>query len=211
MQSSIVNLTAYGLFWLLFGLMHSFMASETFKAPLRRLLGPLAYLERMLYNVISIIAIGAVFSFAQHNLSTEIFFQPMGVVKWLFWLVQVAGVLLLIWTLFGYDLPRFIGLRQVWAGVRKQKIAEEPLICSSIHRYIRHPMYSSLLLLIWSRPLNEIMLISNLFATIYILIGMGLEEDRLSILYGKEYDSYRKTVPALIPNPKRILSSNVKK
>ncbi|MBF0444018.1 MAG: hypothetical protein HQL68_00385 [Magnetococcales bacterium] len=203
MQSSIVDITAYGLFWLLFGLTHSFMASETFKAPWKRFLGPLAPWERLIYNIIATIALGEVLYFAQQNLATQPVFQPEGAIKWLLGLVQGASLLLLLWSLSTYDIMRFAGLKQVWKGFRKEKIAVEPLVYSSMHKFVRHPIYSSVLLLLWSRTQNEAMLITNIFATTYLLIGMGWEEGRLSALYGEEYDRYRSAVPALIPNPKR--------
>jgi methanethiol S-methyltransferase len=203
MQSSIVDITAYGIFWLIFGLTHSFMASQTFKAPWKRLLGPLAPWERLIYNAIAIVAISAVLSFAQQNLANQPLFHPEKAIKWLLWFIQGAGFLLMLWSLSTYDLMRFAGLKQVWAGFRKQKIAEEPFVYSSLHQFVRHPIYSSALLLLWSRTQNEAMLITNIFATIYLLIGMHWEEGRLSALYGEEYDNYRSAIPALIPNPKR--------
>ncbi|MBF0194108.1 MAG: hypothetical protein HQL71_06095 [Magnetococcales bacterium] len=203
MQSSIVDITAYGLFWLIFGFTHSFMASETFKAPWLRILGPLAPWERLIYNVVAMVAISAVLSFAQQNLVTQPAFQPEGAVKWLLWLVQGAALLLLFLSLSAYDLLRFAGLKQIWMGYFKQKLANEPLVYSTLHQYVRHPIYSSVLLLLWSRTQSEAMLITNTFATIYLLIGMKLEEGRLSELYGEEYDSYKNAVPALIPNPNR--------
>ncbi|MBF0381549.1 MAG: hypothetical protein HQL69_11055 [Magnetococcales bacterium] len=203
MQSSIVDITAYGLFWLMFGLTHSIMASEKFKAPWRRFLGPLAYCERLIYNGISMVAIAAVFTYANENLAMEPLFQPQGVIKWLFWLLQGLGFVLLIWSLSTYDLLRFAGLRQIYAGITKQKIAPEPLVISKLHCFVRHPIYSSVLLLLWFRPQNEAMFITNIFATLYLFIGMSWEDKRLKALYGEDYQQYCQAVPAIVPHPKR--------
>ena len=77
------------------------------------------------------------------------------------------------------------------------------MVFSTPHQFIRHPMYSGALLLLWFRPMSEATLVTNLFASIYLLIGLRWEEGRLLAIYGEEYDQYRQAVPALIPHPKR--------
>ncbi len=203
MQSTVADIISYGIFWAVFGCIHSFMASETFKEPWRRILGPLAGFERLIFNAVSVVALHAVLSFGRYNLAFAPVFQPTDIFRWALYHVQGAGILLLIWGLSAYDLGLFAGLKQVWAGFRKRRVDFEPMARSLPHQYIRHPLYSGLLLVIWFRPLNEFMFFTNLFATIYLLLGMRLEEGRLSILYGAEYDSYRRAIPALFPNPKR--------
>jgi methanethiol S-methyltransferase len=203
MQSSIVDITVYGIFWFIFSLLHSFMASDTFKEPWLRILGPLAAFERLFYNGASALAIGAVLSFARYNLAYDPIFQPVGIFRWLFLLIQGGGVALLLWSFTAYDPWRFVGLRQLWAGLQKHRIGEEPMVCSIPHQFVRHPMYSGVLLLLWFQPLNEGVLLTNIFATTYLLVGLRLEEGRLSSLYGEEYERYQQAVPALIPHPNR--------
>jgi methanethiol S-methyltransferase len=203
MQSSIVDITAYGLFWLLFGLLHSFMASDTFKEPWLRILGPLAPLERLFFNGISTVAILAVFSFGHHNLSKAVFFGPEGAVKWLLLIIQGAGFIIVLWSFFSYDIWRFMGLKQLVVGLKKERIGPEPLVVTSLHRFVRHPMYSGLLLILWFQPMDEMTFISHFFATLYLLLGLRWEEGRLSALYEGEYDRYKQVVPPLIPHPKR--------
>lgn len=203
MQSDIVNISAYAVFWLLFGILHSSMASKSFKEPWCRFLGPLAGFERLIFNAVSIVAIEAVLAFGSYNLANSPIFQPLGIIKWLFILVQLAGVGVILWSFRAYDIWRFAGIKQVWAKYKKRRVGDEPMALSTPHHFVRHPMYSGALLLLWFRPMDEAVLITNLFASIYLLIGLRLEEGRLLVLYGSEYAEYRQTVPVLIPNPKR--------
>ncbi|MBF0454780.1 MAG: hypothetical protein HQL72_08200 [Magnetococcales bacterium] len=199
MQSDSVDITVYGLFWLLFGLLHSVMASEAFKGAWRRILGPFASFERLIFNGVSVFAIMEVFSFARHNLAFVPFFQPIGMMKWSFLSIQGVGLMVLIWSFTAYDIWRFLGLKQIWAGLSKHRIGEEPMVFSLPHQFVRHPLYSGTLLIIWFRPMTEAMVITNLFATLYLLIGLNWEEKRLLALYGASYRRYQQAVPALIP------------
>jgi len=71
---------------------------------------------------------------------------------------------------------------------------------------MRHPLYSGTLLTIWSLLLI-FPLLSNLLAclviTVYILIGIQLEEKKLLLDFGEDYRSYASSVPMLIPNIRR--------
>jgi protein-S-isoprenylcysteine O-methyltransferase Ste14 len=79
---------------------------------------------------------------------------------------------------------------------------------SGIHKYVRHPLYLGTFAFIWGLFLllpHLSLLLVNTIITIYTLIGIELEEKKLMVEFGKDYQSYRKTVPKLIPfsKPKR--------
>ena len=44
-------------------------------------------------------------------------------------------------------------------------------------------------------------LATAVYATVYILVGIRFEEDKLLRLYGDAYSAYRKHVPMLLPWP----------
>jgi protein-S-isoprenylcysteine O-methyltransferase Ste14 len=76
------------------------------------------------------------------------------------------------------------------------------LVARGIYRYIRHPMYCSLLCLAWGIALKAWTLLSIalvLVATLF-LIGTAWAEERENIdKFGPEYDAYRKTTRMFIP------------
>ncbi len=71
-----------------------------------------------------------------------------------------------------------------------------------LHKYVRHPLYFGTLLFVWGLFLL-LPFLSNLIAvvvlTIYVLIGIHLEEQKLILEYGEKYKQYSKNVPKLIP------------
>jgi protein-S-isoprenylcysteine O-methyltransferase Ste14 len=65
---------------------------------------------------------------------------------------------------------------------------------------VRHPLYSTGLLILWCFPiLTAGTLAFDAAITLYILIGSELEERRLILEFGDAYLRYRKKVARLIP------------
>lgn len=73
---------------------------------------------------------------------------------------------------------------------------------TGLHRYMRHPLYSGTLLVVWSifvwQP-SIANLVSCTCITIYTRIGIYFEEKKLLLEFGEEYKQYRKKVPMLLP------------
>jgi protein-S-isoprenylcysteine O-methyltransferase Ste14 len=65
--------------------------------------------------------------------------------------------------------------------------------------FVRHPLYTGLLVVLWSRVFDEFQLASALWGTAYIIIGTRFEERKLLRLYGESYLHYRQAVPTYFP------------
>ena len=80
-----------------------------------------------------------------------------------------------------------------------------PLQQNGLHKYTRHPLYFGTLLFVWGL-FFLLPLVYNLIAaaaiTIYVLIGIKWEEQKLVLEYGDEYRQYAGRVPKLIPKLK---------
>ena len=80
---------------------------------------------------------------------------------------------------------------------------QNELITSGPFAYVRHPLYSSLMITI--PPLLVIWFANLLFFIPWIIIILishfvvAIEERRLIIVFGEAYENYRRHVPALIP------------
>lgn len=72
-----------------------------------------------------------------------------------------------------------------------------------IHKYVRHPLYTGTIMFTWGLLLTFPYL-NNLIAvaalTIYVLIGIRLEETKLLSEFGNSYKEYASKVPMLIPD-----------
>ena len=76
------------------------------------------------------------------------------------------------------------------------------LMINGIHRYMRHPLYLGTFLFIWGLFLIQpylSLLIANTIITVYTLIGIGFEENKLVEEFGEQYTQYKKNVPKLFP------------
>jgi protein-S-isoprenylcysteine O-methyltransferase Ste14 len=76
------------------------------------------------------------------------------------------------------------------------------LIDVGIYKYIRHPIYSSLLFLTWGILLKNISLVSLLVAmlsTVFLYLTAIYEEKECIIFFGDKYREYMKQTKRFIP------------
>jgi protein-S-isoprenylcysteine O-methyltransferase Ste14 len=114
---------------------------------------------------------------------------------------QALAVILLLLGLLQTDSLHFLGLRQLL-----HPGAQEPgeLVINGLYCHVRHPLYSTGLLLIWLTPvMTTSVLALNLGLTLYIIVGSIFEERRLVGEFGQAYIDYQRRVPRLIPVPGR--------
>ena len=93
-----------------------------------------------------------------------------------------------------YDFRAFVGLRDEKYVSKLQK--------KGLMKLTRHPIYVGTLLILIGYFLfspTTTSLIILLVSTLYIFIGIRLEETRLIKEFGEEYLEYKKEVPMLVP------------
>jgi len=76
------------------------------------------------------------------------------------------------------------------------------LMITGIHRIVRHPLYAGTFIFIWGLLIlfpYFSLLIADIIITIYTLIGLQFEEQKLKKEFGNAYRMYRQKVPMLIP------------
>jgi len=182
-------LTDLGLLTL-FGVQHSGMARERFK---RCLWPDAARLERSTYAAISGMLLALL----------VLCWQPLGDV--VFWrlpsacvVLSLAGGLGLALVNARFDHFGLFGLRQAWFPQPAGEVEE--LLILGPYRYLRHPLMACLLLFLWGQPVLSLdLLLLNAGLTVYIVIGLILEEHNLASRFGPAYADYRRRVPALVP------------
>jgi protein-S-isoprenylcysteine O-methyltransferase Ste14 len=193
----------YALAWLSFGAGHSLLAQPAVKARLRPLVGA-GY--RLAYNLFAVLHLAAVIAVGRWAFAGA---EPLALPPWAaapMIAAQVAGALVLAIALRAYDLGRFAGVTQIRnACAGKSEPEDEPLRMEGPHRFVRHPLYAGLLLILWGRIADPFDLATALWASVYIAVGIALEEQKLVALYGVAYAEYRRRVPALFPWKGRAL------
>jgi len=74
-----------------------------------------------------------------------------------------------------------------------------PMTVKGAYRWMRHPLYFFMLLMIWSYPeLTIDRLLFNVLWTVWIIIGTMMEERDLVSYFGDQYSIYQKKVPMII-------------
>ncbi|MDH5377322.1 MAG: hypothetical protein OEX00_03250 [Gammaproteobacteria bacterium] len=198
-MNNLDSLIIVSLFWALYGFAHSLLANNRVKHLLITK-GLIAGKNYRLYYCILALALLLPYPVLTHFLPSEplwhwpVFLDPF--LKGL----SIFAILIFLWTFRYYNLLEFLGIYP--------ESVREHFTLSPIHRFVRHPWYGCALILIWSRDLDNISLVSALCLTLYILIGYRFEEKRLISEFGEAYSIYKAKVPALFPLPWKHLSVN---
>lgn len=135
--------------------------------------------------------------------------------------VRLLGLLLLtlgsifIGWLFRYRKPidilvsTYITLLKIGRRTRLEERSgrTEPLVITGPYRYVRHPLYFGVVVLVlgWWLLLGYTFL---LFSAIFLLLWYNFvltpfEEKELKAVFGEQYEQYMKEVPRMIPFTKR--------
>jgi len=177
---------------ILFGLVHSLLASLWFK---RRLgMKPVRY--RLLYVVMSTLWL-ILWMLWLHSLPQQMIYDLEGWGRYLLWLLQLMALLMLMLSLLPMDGAAFLGLRPF-------PNEGESFVEQGIYRYLRHPMYSGLMLLLLASPWqSQVSLNFALAISLYLVIGARLVERRMELLH-PEYKDYRRRIPPFLPRLNRI-------
>jgi protein-S-isoprenylcysteine O-methyltransferase Ste14 len=177
------------------GIVHSIMASLGFKNFLQRTFGEgFMKFYRLFYNIFSALSFAPIL-YLMIVLPDRDLYQVSPPWSYLMLAGQGISVLMLFVAVLQTDALHFVGLRQIFDSEKKGS-----LITSGLYRFVRHPLYTFGLLILWLSPnmsVNTLIVYSSL--TIYILAGAFFEEKKLLREFGQEYAEYKTVTPMLIP------------
>lgn len=185
-----------GLLSVAFFLQHSGMVRAPAKRALSRVV-PERYLGAV-YAIASGVVLALVLLLWQRSPAAVL--EIAGPLRWVLRALAagaLAGFLWGILSLRGFD-P--LGLAPIEAHLRGRPVRASPFDVRGAYRWVRHPLYSSLLVLIWTEPvLTADRLLFDVLWTAWIVAGTVLEEKDLVAELGASYLEYRRRVPMLIP------------
>ena len=182
---------------LLYGLIHSWLASMGIKALVRRWLGAFSErVYRLAYNIFAGLTLLPVLALPAILPDRGIYTIPF---PWALLTLAIQGLaaLALVAGLLQTGVWSFLGLRQLLSPLDGEP---SELVVSGLYRWVRHPLYAAGLVFIWLTPrmtYNSLALILGL--SIYLVIGAFFEERKLVREYGSAYERYRRNTPMLIP------------
>ena len=197
-----MHLDESGVLWfdaglsLLFFIQHSGMIRKPFHRWLARFV-PEEY-TAAIYAIASGIVLLLVILLWQK--STQTIIAASGLFCW-----SLRGIFLfsLLGFYWGIKALRFFdpfGVRPIVNRLRGRNPTPMPFTVAGPYRWVRHPLYLFMILMIWSCPdLTRDRLLFDLLWTVWIVIGSYLEEIDLVTEFGEAYREYQKKVIMLIP------------
>ncbi len=182
---------------ILWGLVHSIMASLSFRARLTAWLGKnVMRFYRLFFNIFSVITLVPVLWLAKVLPDSTLYAVPK---PW-FYVMLVGQAFAALGEVVGFsqtDIFEFAGLRQI---ISPRAEVESRLVVKGLYKYMRHPLYTFGLLFVWLTPVMSVnMLVLYISLTVYTIIGAHFEERKLLREFGGDYAAYKENTPMLVP------------
>lgn len=185
----------------LFGVQHSVMARRTFKSWLVRWVPE--PVERSTFVLCASLLLMLLFWQWRPvpdyvwNFPTGPLNLALNVLFWMGWAIVVLSTFLI-------DHFDLFGLRQVYLYLRGIDYTPVAFKQPAIYKYVRHPLMLGFLVAFWATPQMSVgHLIFAVAMTVFIFIGITLEERDLLRSYGHAYENYRQQVSMLLPMPRK--------
>lgn len=185
----------------LFGVQHSVMARQGFKAWWTRIVPKPA--ERSTFVAITSMVLIALF----------VLWRPIGGTVWnveanfgqmLLWALFALGWTTVLVSTFLINHFELFGLQQAWFHARGREAAAPTMRTPMLYKLVRHPLYTGFFLAFWATPHMTVgHLVLALGMSAYMLIAIGYEERDLIGMFGRDYEDYRGRVGMLIPRLSR--------
>ena len=161
------------LLCLAFFIQHSLMIRKSFRRRLIRLIPP--HYQGAFYTVASGIVLLVLLVFWQQSAYTLINLQ--GALSWLVRGISFLAIAGFAWSMGALGSFDVFGLNPILARMRGTVQSPMPFVIRGPYRWVRHPLYFFMLVLIWSCPrFSEDRLLFNVFWTAWVVVGTMLEE-----------------------------------
>jgi protein-S-isoprenylcysteine O-methyltransferase Ste14 len=182
----------------LFGVQHTIMARIWWKRWWTRLVSPA--IERSIFVLVTCTILWLLI--LQWRAVPDVVWhvqQPVLAAMWtaLSW----GGWALVLVSTFLIDHFELFGLKQVIAYFRGRRARPPEFQVRSLYRVCRHPLYVGFLTAFWATPhmtVGHLMFAG--IVSLYLAVGIRIEERTLIAIHGDDYRDYRHRVPMLLPS-----------
>lgn len=184
------------ILWVLFYFLHSFLASLNIKRKIKGMMGRQYIWYRLMYSLFATLHFMAILIYSA-GIQQFVLFEKTPFMTYLGYMAAAFGTIILVRSIKYINGSKFLGI-----SAHDDLEDQSPLVVKGVHGYIRHPIYSGLILIFIGYFLYQpypTSLVHLLMLLVYLPFGIHFEEKKLISIYGKAYQNYRKEIPALIP------------
>ena len=180
---------------------HSLLADNSVKQWVKRKIIAQQY-YRLFYNFVAVsLLIPLVWMYfttpKQALFNNTLYNQIIGI------MIILVGIWLTKKAMAQYNLQEFIGIDRLRSN---ENTSTQFLNTTGLNSWVRHPLYFASLLILWGSVLafpNSGVLAIVICSTLYLFVGIRLEEKKLIHTFGTSYLDYQKRVPMILPRLKR--------
>jgi protein-S-isoprenylcysteine O-methyltransferase Ste14 len=169
-----------------FALHHSLFARERVRTRVANLVSP--RLERSVYVWVASLMLMAVCALWQPVQGVA--WRVTGAAAWMLHGLQIAGIVIALWSAAAIDALELAGIRQLEASSRPTEFK-----ASGPYAWVRHPIYVGWFLMVFATPMmTATRLVFAIASSAYLLIAIPFEERSLRTSTDGAYERYARTV-----------------
>tara|TARA_R110001583_G_scaffold69450_2_gene196911 strand:+ start:1124 stop:1903 length:780 start_codon:yes stop_codon:yes gene_type:complete len=182
----------------IFAIQHSVMARPKFKKMFNSVFN--SSIERSTYILLTSLALILIY-WKWQPINTIVWEVENQVVKTIVIAMFCIGWLIVLLSTFMISHFELFGLTQIVDNFKNRTTPNPKFQTNYLYKVVRHPIMLGFLIAFWATPVMTVgHLMFTIITTLYILIAIKyLEEKDLKKFIGKEYETYQKEVPMIIP------------